>query len=422
MLTAARAPIGVVVQQHAEDTATLRATRSFLVGAPHVKLHQLRRLDERIAAHLDGLAVAGDYGRRLAEAALANPGHGEAFAATVLAIEGRNAPALAKLLALAESLASVRRGLMSAFGWVSAHSLRGITKGLLDSPGPFARMVGVAACAMHRVDPGPVLTDAVLDADAALRARALRVAGEIGRLDLLPACRNALADEESEVRFHAARAALLLGCREAAPAALQTLALSPGPFRQAAIELLLKVVAPAQWRALLKALSQETTQLRLLVRSIGAAGDPHYVPWLLERMVDLKLTRLAGESFSRITGLDLAALDLERKPPEGLELGPNDDPNDANVALDEDDSLPWPDPGKVAAWWNANGASFAAGSRYFMGEAPNTAHCRAVLRRGFQRQRIAAAEYCLLNRPGTALFGVAAPAWRQERELAQLGV
>jgi len=129
------------------------------------------------------------------------------------------------------------------------------------------------------------------------------------------------------------------------------------------------------------------------------------------------LARLAGESFSLITGLDLAYLDLERNPPEGVDFGPNDDPEDDNVAMDEDDSLPWPDPARIAAWWQAHGNSFVAGGRYFMGEPPSTAHALKVLREGFQRQRSAAALYLCLLQPGTALFNTAAPAWRQQRLL-----
>ena len=110
---------------------------------------------------------------------------------------------------------------------------------------------------------------------------------------------------------------------------------------------------------LLKTLSQDATMVRALIRGIGIAGDSHYIPWLIQQMSDLKLTRLAGESFSLIAGLDLAALDLERKPPENDEFGPNGNPDDDNVAMDEDDSLPWPEPDKIGAWWQTHGARFA---------------------------------------------------------------
>ena len=86
-----RHPVAIVVQQHAEESAILRNTRSVLAVAPHVKLHQLRRLDDRVAAHLDGLAVAGDFGWELCEAALERPGAGEVFAAAVRAIEDTRA-------------------------------------------------------------------------------------------------------------------------------------------------------------------------------------------------------------------------------------------------------------------------------------------------------------------------------------------
>ncbi|MCK7582576.1 MAG: hypothetical protein MZV65_48050 [Chromatiales bacterium] len=62
---------------------------------------------------------------------------------------------------------------------------------------------------------------------------------------------------------------------------------------------------------------------------------------------------------------------------------------------------------------------FPAGVRHFMGEPPNPENCRRVLRDGYQRQRIAAALYLALLRPGTPLFPTSAPAWRQKRWLAQ---
>jgi uncharacterized protein (TIGR02270 family) len=139
-------------------------------------------------------------------------------------------------------------------------------------------------------------------------------------------------------------------------------------------------------------------------------------------MSDPALARLAGESFSMITGLDLAYLDLDRKPPEDFESGPNDNPDDDNVDMDSDDGLPWPDPEKIAAWWKANQHRFPAGQRFFMGQPPSMAHCLDVLKTGYQRQRMAAAIWRCILQPGTPLFPTDAPAWRQKRWLAQMSV
>ena len=177
---------------------------------------------------------------------------------------------------------------------------------------------------------------------------------------------------------------------------------------------------------MLKALAKNPANQRALLQGAGIAGDPHYVPWLIKQMDDLKLTRLAGESFSMITGLDLAYLDLDRKPPENFEAGPNDDPADPDVAMDPDDGLPWPDPERVQRWWSANQARFVAGTRYFMGEPVSRELCVRVLKEGFQRQRIAAAEYLCLLQPGTPLFqhgctGMAAAAMAVQNDMKQIG-
>jgi uncharacterized protein (TIGR02270 family) len=134
----------------------------------------------------------------------------------------------------------------------------------------------------------------------------------------------------------------------------------------------------------------------------------------------VEVARLAGEAFSLITGVDLAFLNLDREPPEGIAFGPDDDPDNEHVVMDEDEGLPWPEPAKVQAWCTANAHRFQPDVRYFMGEAPNWERCVSVLKNGLQRQRISAAEHLCLLRPGAVLFNCEAPAWRQRHWLAQM--
>jgi uncharacterized protein (TIGR02270 family) len=323
------------------------------------------------------------------------------------------------LFALAIAVPAAQPGFISPFGWVSAQHLQGTGARLLASPEPFKRTVGIAACVMHRVDPGAALDAAVTDPVGPLRARALRAAGELGRPDLLAACVAALTDEDASCRFWGAYSAVLLGDRAAAVESLTAIALREGSHRVAALRLLLEVISLPQINELLKVLARNPNDIWLLIQGAGIAGDPYYIPWLVKQMEDLKRARLAGESFSFITGLDLAYLDLERKPPEGLEFGPNDNPEDDNVTMDEDDSLPWPDPVKIQTWWEANKNSFTDGQRYFMGASVSREHCIHVLKEGYQRQRIAAALYLCLLEPGMKLFPTSAPVWRQQRWLAK---
>ncbi|MDR5740972.1 MULTISPECIES: TIGR02270 family protein [unclassified Caballeronia] len=418
----ARPPVLAILHQHLEDAACLRNTRSTLVRAPHVKLRHLGRLDERIAAHLDGIAVAGRAGAQMSMQALDRPGRGELFTAAVGCIEAHAAKTLLQLIALSEAVPAARSGLHSAFGWVSASRLQETVGALLESDDPAAQRAGIAACAQHRVDPKRFLDAAIASQDAAVRARALQCAGETGRIDLLASCIAHLGDEDASCRIHAATAALLLGDRRASLDVLQALALAHADAAAdaATAALAASTLPPGDAHALLQRIAAQRDSKRLLIRTVAHAGDPHYIPWLIELMQDDQFARVAGESFSLITGADIAWLDLDRKPPAHWPSGPSDDPNDTDVAMDEDDGAPWPDADKIAQWWRANASRFQSGQRYLCGAPPSRAHCIGVLKDGYQRQRMAAARHLCLLDPGAPLFNCAAPAWRQQRRLAML--
>lgn len=413
--------ISRVVAQHAEDAAVLYGIRARLVCGGSVTLRKLNRADSRLAASLDGLRVAGEEGWLFCAAPLDPAAPGAIFTATVRAVEDERSDRIEALLALVETISSARHGLHSAFGWLEPSELRGIVVDLLNSPSPLRRETGVVACAMHRVDPGLTSARRLEDTDALVRARSWRTAGELGRRELVSTAATAAEKEQDPAcRFWSAWSAVVLGDRHGALQVLEEVAGESGPFRRRAFQLALQVMSPAESRLLLQPLLQDAASIRQLIRGAGLTGDPAYVPWLINHMTNDPFTRLAGESFSLMTGIDLAWLDLERKPPENFETGPNDDPNDPNVDMDEDDGLPWPDQEKVQSWWNANSHRFQPGMRYFMGEPLNRENCLRVLKGGFQRQRIAAAYYLSLLNPGTPLFEWRAPAWRQQRLLAQM--
>ena len=415
-------PVNIdVVSQHVDDAASLRAMRSVLVRAPHVKLKDLARADERLAAHLDGLSIAGEIGASLSRAALGAAGVGALFVACIVAIECRDGALLRQLLSLLERVPAAARALSSAFGWVSASRLRGVVAHLLASESPQIRWLGLAACAQHRVDPGAPLAQALDHEDARLRTRALRAAGELGRIDLLGNCLAHLGDDVPAAAFAAARSSVLLGDRGKALAVLRECSLEAASCRLDALIVALFAADVPAARGLVEALADNGADARTKIRAAGWSGDIQAVPWLLRQMENPARARLAGEAFSFITGVDLAWLDLHRDAPDDFDApGPNDDPADDNVALDEDDDLRWPDVAKVSGWWKENQSRFACGTRVFVGEAPAAARCVQVLRKNTQRQRIAAALYLCTLQPGTVMFNCAAPSKRQARLLAHM--
>jgi uncharacterized protein (TIGR02270 family) len=415
-----RAIIPIVVQQHVDDAAILYSTRSALLGSPHTKLHHLRRFDDRLAAHLEGLAIAGEQAKPMCQAALEQGAAGPAFVAAIRALENQDTQWLKQLMALADAVPACRAGLTSAFGWSEPTRLQGVVAELLDAGTGAERAIGIAACAMHRIDPNLGPARRLEDADPLARARAYRAAGELGKREFLSRLAAATHDEDPACQQWAAWAAVLLGDRQEGLERLSVAARQEGPFRSRAFQLSLLAMTAPRAHEHLRALAQDAAQIRWLVRGAGLVGDPTYLPWLMKHMSDVKLARLAAESFSLITGADLSLLDLERKPPAGIDAGPNDDPNDANVALDEDDGLPWPDAERVEHWWSQNSSRFVAGQRYFVGAPVTREHCIEVLRTGYQRQRILAAHHLCLLEPGSVLFEWRAPAWRQTQALSAL--
>ena len=410
-----------VVAQHAEEVVHLWLQRSALLNAPDVRLRFFNDHDERLSAHLEGLVLAGPTGWRHCEANLGSPNPGAMFGAVVIALESSDIPRLEQLLRLFAAEAVLRAGFAGAFGWVSQHFLQRTVRAWLSSSDVFRRCVGLTACAMHRVDPGLETGPWLADPAAAVRARALRAAGEFGLHTVAPRCVAALTDEDAECQFWAAWSAVLLGHRGTALDTLSRVALDAAvPHRARAFRLMLQTMDRSVAHTTLQTVAHDSAQVWWLIQGSGVAGDATYVPWLVGHMAAPETARAAGEAFTLITGADLDVLQLWRAQPDGFESGPNENPDDENVDMDPDEGLPWPDPEKVKDWWARNSSRFAPGQRYFMGAPVTRGHCIDVLKNGYQRQRILAAHYLCLLDPGTPLFNTSAPAWRQQRLLAEM--
>jgi uncharacterized protein (TIGR02270 family) len=412
--------IANVVREHANEAAGLWTSRNRLATATRASLFELRRADERLTAHLDGLVVAADEGWRVCEAMLEDQSAGAVFVSAAVAVQAKQHERLERLFGLADNSPDACDGLISAFGWLERQHLQGTVAGLLTSAEPLGRLVGLAACGAHNVDPGLAAGRWFEDEQPLVRARALRTAGEVGCTGALGACKTALSDKDPDCQFWAAWSSVLLGDRGLALNALTRAGLVDGPHRARGFPLALQSTDTGGAHVVLQRLAADPAHLRSLVQGSGIAGEPSYVPWLIGLMAKNESARLAGEAFTLVTGADLDALQLTRPRPEDAEPGPSESPEDENVEMDPDEGLPWPDPERVRRWWSGNASRFQDGTRYFMGAPVAREHCLDVLRNGFQHQRILAAHYLCLLVPGTPLFNTTAPAWRQRTVLGRM--
>jgi uncharacterized protein (TIGR02270 family) len=393
-----RRVIEPIVEQHAEDAAFLWLQRDRMGNAPDSHLKDLRRLDDRLEAHIDGLRIAGEWGWHVAENAFDQYQEpGETFVAAVLAFESLSENRIGYVLNLAEASSELFRATVSALGWMAPHRLRGTVRSLLDDPRPSRRLLGLAAYSVRRMDPAARLPLFLNDVPA-VRARALRLAGEVGRIDLLSDIKAALNDPDETCRFWAAWSCALLGDRHEAPGILRMYAGTDALGWKGA-QLLLRVAdhqSAVEW---LLSLRGDRSKERLIAAGAGILGDPVFVPWLTSRMRDPKLARLAGESFATIAGMSLEREAMHVAPPADLDLG--DAPPDDHSARDED--LVWPDVRKIREWWRRNQTTFSQGKRYLQGKLLTAENLAEIFANGTQRQRRGAALDLALGAPDAPL-------------------
>ncbi len=408
--------IASMVEQHAEEAGFLILLHDHAVHGTHYDLDDLGRLDERIDAHLDGLRIAGPAGLQVLLAQLGPDAIGEMFASAVLAFQAQDRQGLSRLNEYLKGAASAERGYLMALGWLDWECLTPWIDAMLASSTPLFRRLGLAACGMHRRDPGTALQLALAQTDPGVLARAARTAGELRRRDLLSALHQHRQHGDVAMRFWVNWATAQMGDEQALEP-LRQFAEHPGPFQFRALCVLLAWQRRELSISWVCQLIENPGQLRIGIQAIGLLGDPVSVPWLIQQMHDLPFARVAGEAFSLITGADLALLDLDLQVLPDFDAGPNDDPEDPNVLMDPDEDLPWPDPTAIAAWWHHHGAGLQAGIGHILGHRQSESSFLHALARGQQRQRIVAA--CAIARwqPDQPLFPTSAPAWRQRNWL-----
>jgi hypothetical protein len=428
-----------IISQHAEEAAFLWLLRDRAVHAPHYSLKDLAKLDDRIEAHIDGLRIAGDEGWKICKGTFAWEEAGEVFAAAVLAFERGDDEMIQEVLKAGQESYELSRGIVSALGWLPYEQALIHIQKILDSGSPYLRRIGIAASAVHRKDVGKYLADAISSDDTLLKACALKAVGELSRKDLLPFISTLMNGEDENWCFWAAWSAAILDNTSAVSILTSFITAAntphPSPLPQGergiqddpvsvtiiareraeeAVKIALRRMDLPSALNFQKELTKKPETLRLAIMGAGIIGDPMLMPWLIDHMSIPEHARVAGESYTMITGIDIAFQDLEGEKPEGFEAGPTESPEDEDVEMDPDEDLPWPNPELILGWWNKNKGLFKNGVRYLLGNPITAEHLQHVLRTGFQRQRYAASIELVMMKPGQPLFEVRAPGFRQQ--------
>lgn len=382
-----------IFEEHAINAAFLWLLRSQVVYTSTVyNQESINELDNRIAGHLRGLQGAGELGWKIALKQLKLEEPGEVFVAAVLAFKSGDESRIKQVCEASLLNEAMMPGLVSALGWIDVTTAQNWIERFLKVANPHYRYLGIAACSIRRLDPGPLLVK-ILQDDAILQhsrlyARCLRLIGELKRQDLLPALNQAVDAEDDEVRFWANWSSVLLG-KTSSKEKLKPYVMEHPGYQDKALQAILASSATEEARGWIDQIARDPERQRLVIKATGLLGEPVVVPWLIQHMNHASTARIAGLSFSLITGIDIEEEKLDKDVE--VEFIDNEGTDIEDDAENEDSELPWPDPQKLILFWKENANRFKEGSRSFLGEPVGPEQLKRVIKQGNQLQRQAAA-------------------------------
>lgn len=398
-----------IVSQHLVESGALWQVRQSNIFAPHWKQDDLRRIESRIEAHLDGLRIAGEEAVQLVTAYLDdNSDSSGAFVYSHLCFAGEIKGGEEQLRERVLKKPAMAKGIAAGICWTNSSTVDRVMARWLGSNEASHRLTGLNIASFARLNPGLDLEKCLFDKNVTLRAEALRIVGTMGYGAWAKQLKSELRSQDLACRFSAAWSLARLNGDPAAIAELQTITLAESTYRIPALHMLIRRLDPGAARKLITMLSKIPGAERLVLFAIGVWGDPVDVPFLLEKMKQTPYARIAAESFTFITGLNLAENNFDGPIPEDHEPLPNEDPLDDRVEMDPDENLPWPIVEKIHAWWNANRSRFREGTRYLVGEPLSETRCNQIVLDGYQRQRAYAALELAIQHPGQPMIDITA--------------
>lgn len=361
-----------VVEEHLDEAEFLFGMWERAVVAPDYTRRDVERaFGERLRAHLDGLAVAGEpAAKRLLLPGLADGG-----------AEASRAAACALGLLASEGDEGASRVLVALEASEAGTGLRaGIVRALEVS---------------DRAGLDAVLRDAVYATEGAPQAVLVGVLGARG-MDAGPIVGTLLRSDDPRVLVHAARAAALRPAEALRWEVTGLLDVEDEGIRMAALETALVWGLPEGWQrcwreaergtaaalmwagllggeeavGLLRAAAARQETRHAALRALGASGwrsaAEECLRWMSD--ADRRTAKLAADGFGAITGVDAYAKGFSAKVAEEDELPPLDEDLVRGLEAEVEDDLPLPDAAAFARWWRENERAFTREVRYLRGQ------------------------------------------------------
>ena len=406
-----------ISEQFVVDASFLWLLRSINVKQPHYYLEDIAELDKRIDANLEGAMCNFSVAWEICLEELAYEQAGETFAAAIIAFRSRDVNKIKQIIDHSFCNDETFKGLVSAMAWLPKNLISEWVERFLYSKDLNHKHLAIVYYNIKRKDPGNILQELFQREDCLahpkLLVRLVRLVGELKLYSFANQLQPLAEHELPEVSFWANWSLVMLGEHKRVITLLKFIT-EQSPWQKLAIQTVFKVLPIDKSRRWISEFSQQPEMMRSVIRVIGVLGDPHVVPWLIDKMNNFDTAKIAGEAFSLITGIDIERYELAIEPPDDITVVPNDNSDDDNVDLDEDENLPFPDVSKINHTWLRYKDRYKAGSRYIIGidvtqNNPATiAKLNSALKQVTQRQRASVALTLALLDPQSPYVNVKA--------------
>ncbi|MFE8598003.1 TIGR02270 family protein [Archangium violaceum] len=385
-------PLWDIVEFHIDEAEFLWAMWERSLDAPNYTLDEVAEgMESRLLAHIDGLVVNG---AKVAEQVLhpiifdvdAEPTR--ISAATLALLNGPGSAGFQFVFTNLTKPGLQHAAIVRALEVCDRPDIKERLQAMLTSKQPEAVVATARAMVFKRISLGQTLPLLLAHPDPDIQALGLSAIllephPTIYSRDIL----RALASTNSTVRDAALVAGIALGIPEAW-AHCREFALGKGP----AMLMLALAGNSRDHDRLLTALDHKDLQADALW-ALGFSGTPTAADACLAHMDgknNKRLSRLAGEAFCTITGLDLEAENLsietdERDSENASEPDTGDERED--LMLYAEDDLPLPDAEGVQQWWARQKKHFNPNTRYLRGAPLESTGLLSALRGTVMRRR-----------------------------------
>lgn len=382
--TSLRRPVNRhILNQHAEEAAFCWLRRQEALWRPSYRCSHLKRLDQMLDAHLEGLGLAAQEALPILLENLQRwmtPDEVFACTYTLLRCDTADWSPLEQVL---ESRPAAAKAAAAALIWSSGPSSEACLQHWSGSTIPALRVASASAYAVLHANDSPDARNAwlakiLVDPAAEVRACGLRRIGEWRLAPLADYLQKVFKEPDALSRFESAYSMAWLGMPQADAALLETLPLMQGNRQRRGTLLFALTAQTAAFETWVQRMQADSTQTRTLIWSLAFRGNSLALAKLLAYLRMPQYARLAGYAIEHISGLNLDEQGLWQ--PEQQEA-------EDSQHFSEDAGLLAPDIERLTTWGTRYLARMPKGVALLAGQDMRPDSVRPLLEAGSQPQR-----------------------------------